>query len=147
MKIEIKQWEFKNNGESRKGYIDNKGNWVETGRKKQALLIMALTNAVSLLVAERMVSGLHFSGLLSLLVAAALFTVLNLSIKPVLQVAALPLTILTLGLFALVLNGFLLWLVVWLIPGCAVSGFGAAILASIVISICNMLIEWIIDRI
>lgn len=128
------------------GYIDNKGNWVNPGRNRQQLLIMALTNAVSLLVAERMVDGLHFSGLLSLLVAAALFTALNLSIKPVLQVAALPLTVLTLGVFALVLNGFMLWLVVWLIPGCYVSGFGAAIVASIVISICNMLIEWIIGR-
>lgn len=129
------------------GYIDNKGNYVEPGRKRQQLLIMALTNAVSLLVAERMVGGLYFSSLLALLVAAALFTVLNISIKPVLQLAALPLTVLTLGVFALVLNGFMLWLVVWLIPGCTVTSFGSAILASIVISICNMLIGWIIGRI
>ncbi|MBQ2888731.1 MAG: phage holin family protein, partial [Firmicutes bacterium] len=81
------------------------------------------------------------------LVAAALFTVLNISIKPVLQVAALPLTVLTMGLFALVLNGFMLWLAVWLIPGCTVSGFGAAILSSIVISLCNMLIGWIVAKI
>ncbi len=128
------------------GYIDNKGNYVNPKASRQQLLIMALTNAVSLLVAERMVGGLHFSSLFSLLVAALLFTVLNLSIKPVLQLAALPLTVLTLGLFALVLNGFMLWLVVWLIPGCHVMGFGAAILASIVISICNMLIGWIIGR-
>lgn len=128
------------------GYIDNKGNWVNPGGNRQQLLIMALTNAVSLLVAERMVGGLHFSSLLSLLVAAVLFTVLNLSIKPVLQLAALPLTVLTFGLFALVLNGFMLWLVVWLIPGCYVAGFGAAIFASVVISLCNMLIEWIISR-
>ena len=94
-----------------------------------------------------MVSGLHFSSLLSLLVAAVLFTLLNISIKPVLQLAALPLTVLTMGLFALILNGFMLWLVVWLIPGCTVSGFGAAIIASIVISLCNMLIGWVIGRI
>lgn len=147
MKIEINKWEYKSkDGDSMNGYIDNNGNWVSTRHSRQHLLILGLTNAVSLLVAERMVDGLHFAGLFSLLVAAALFTLLNLSIKPVLQVAALPLTLLTLGLFALVLNGFMLWLVVWLIPGCYVSGFGAAIVASIVISICNMCIEWMINR-
>lgn len=129
------------------GYIDNRGNYVDPGRNRQRLLIMALTNAVSLLVAERLVGGLYFSSLLALLVAAALFTALNISIKPVLQLAALPLTVLTLGIFALILNGFMLWLAVWLIPGCTVAGFGSAVLASIVISICNMLIGWIINAI
>ena len=129
------------------GYIDNKGNYVNPQNNRQQLLTVALTNALAMLVAERLVGGLHFESLLSLLVAAALFTVLNISIKPVLQVAALPLTVLTMGLFALVLNGFMLWLAVWLIPGCTVSGFGAAILASIVISLCNMLIGWIVAKI
>ncbi len=128
------------------GYIDNKGNYVKPTKSREQLLTIALTNAVAMLVAERLVSGLHFSSLLSVLVAAALFTALNLSIKPVLQLAALPLTLLTFGVFALVLNGFMLWLAVWLIPGCTVSGFGAAILASIVISLCNMLIGWIISK-
>ena len=129
------------------GYIDNRGNSVKPGRTREQLLTIALTNAVAMLVAERLVSGLHFASLLSVLVAAALFTALNMSIKPVLQLAALPLTVLTFGVFALVLNGFMLWLVVWLIPGCTVSGFGAAILASIVISLCNMLIGWIFSLI
>ncbi len=129
------------------GYIDNRGNYVKPGRTREQLLTIALTNAVAMLVAERLVSGLHFASLLSVLVAAALFTALNMSIKPVLQLAALPLTVLTFGVFALVLNGFMLWLVVWLIPGCTVSGFGAAILASIVISLCNMLIGWIFSLI
>ncbi|MBQ2887713.1 MAG: phage holin family protein, partial [Firmicutes bacterium] len=94
------------------GYIDNKGNYVNPRNNRQQLLTVALTNALAMLVAERLVGGLHFQSLLSLLVAAALFTVLNISIKPVLQVAALPLTVLTMGLFALVLNGFMLWLAV-----------------------------------
>lgn len=129
------------------GYIDNKGNYVNPRHDRQQLLTVALTNALAMLVAERLVGGLHFSSLLSLLVAAVMFTVLNISIKPVLQVAALPLTVLTMGLFALVLNGFMLWLAVWLIPGCTVSGFGAAILSSIVISLCNIVIGWIVAKI
>jgi putative membrane protein len=130
----------------KEGYIDNRGNYVRPGPDYQRLLMVALMNALAMLLAERMVSGLQFGSLLSLLLAALLFTVLNLSVKPVLQLAALPLTILTFGVFALVLNGFMLWLVVWLIPGCSVAGFGSAILASIVISLANLLITWIVGR-
>jgi len=130
----------------REGYIDNQGRYVRPGPDYQRLLLVALMNALAMLLAERLVSGLHFGSLLSLLLAAFLFTVLNLSVKPVLQLAALPLTILTFGVFALVLNGFMLWLVVWLIPGCEVAGFGSAIAASVVISLANTLITWIIGR-
>ena len=130
----------------RDGYIDNQGKYVRPGPDYQRLLIVAMMNALAMLLAERLVGSLSFGSLLSLLLAAFLFTVLNLSVKPVLQLAALPLTILTLGVFALVLNGFMLWLVVWLIPGCEVASFGAAILASVVISLANMLITWIIGR-
>ena len=122
----------------KEGYIDNRGNYVRPGPDYQRLLMVALMNALAMLLAERMVSGLQFGSLLSLLLAALLFTVL--------QLAALPLTILTFGVFALVLNGFMLWLVVWLIPGCSVAGFGSAILASIVISLANLLISWIVGR-
>jgi putative membrane protein len=128
------------------GYIDNKGNYVKPRRDKEELLIVALVNALAMLIADRVVAGLHFSGLISLLLAAVLFTALNLSIKPVLQIAALPLTVLTCGIFALILNGFMLWLVVWLIPGCTLASFGSAILGSIVISLANFLINWIIGR-
>ena len=130
----------------RDGYIDNRGNYVRPGPDYQRLLIVAMMNALAMLLAERLVGGLNFGSLLSLLLAAVLFTLLNLSVKPVLQLAALPLTILTFGVFALVLNGFMLWLVVWLIPGCSVAGFGSAIVASVVISLANTLISWIIGR-
>lgn len=128
------------------GYIDNRGRYVSPGPDYQRILTVALVNALAMLLAERLVSGFSFSSLLAVLLAALLFTVLNLSIKPVLQLAALPLTVLTFGVFALILNGFMLWLVAWLIPGCSVSSFGAAVLASIVISLANVLINWIISR-
>ena len=130
----------------RDGYIDNRGNYVRPGPDYQRLLMVAMVNALAMLLAERLVGGLNFGSLISLILAAFLFTVLNLSVKPVLQLAALPLTILTFGVFALVLNGFMLWIVVWLIPGCSVAGFGSAILASVVISLANTLITWIIGR-
>ncbi|MOA69903.1 Membrane protein of unknown function [compost metagenome] len=50
---------------------------------------------------------------------------------------SLPITILSLGLFLLVINGLMLWLVAALVPGISVLNFGWAILAAIVISLVN----------
>ena len=46
----------------REGYIDNHGNYVRPGPDYQRLLIVAMMNALAMLLAERLVSGLHFGG-------------------------------------------------------------------------------------
>ena len=44
----------------KEGYIDNRGNYVRPGPDYQRLLMVALMNALAMLLAERMVSGLQF---------------------------------------------------------------------------------------
>lgn len=67
------------------------------------------------------------------------------SLKPLITVISLPLTCLTVGLFQLVVNSFMLELASWLSvnllgSGISISGFGAALFGSIVVSIvCTML--------
>lgn len=69
----------------------------------------------------------------------------NSLVKPILSVISLPVTILTLGIFQLVINSLMLELagslsVNLLGAGIAVSGFGAAFIGGIVISImCSVL--------
>jgi putative membrane protein len=53
----------------------------------------------------------------------------------------LPLTILTLGLFLLVVNALMFWLVGALVPGFRISGFGAALLGSLLLTVLNILID------
>jgi putative membrane protein len=50
-------------------------------------------------------------------------------------ILTLPLTIVTLGLFALVLNGFMLYLVGSLVKGFSVHGFWAAVFGAILLSL------------
>jgi putative membrane protein len=57
--------------------------------------------------------------------------------RPILQVLSLPLTFITLGLFSFILNGILLWLASIIVPGFAMNGFLAFILAPIVLSFCS----------
>ena len=76
------------------------------------------------------------------LVTALLLGIVNAIIRPILVLLTLPLTLVTLGLFLLVINGLMLWLVSALVSGFHVSGFWGAVLGSILISI----VSWILSR-
>jgi putative membrane protein len=76
------------------------------------------------------------------LVAAFLLGIVNTILRPILVFITFPITLLTLGLFLLVINGLMLWLVSVLVRGFHVSGFWSAVLGSILISI----VSWILSR-
>jgi len=95
-------------------------------------LLRLAISAFGLWVAAAIVPGMNFSGTGSLFLAAFLLGFVNAFVRPVLFVLTLPLTIVTLGLFVLVLNGLMLALVAWLLPGFSLAGFGSAVLGAIV---------------
>ncbi|WP_084038981.1 phage holin family protein [Demequina sp. NBRC 110053] len=81
---------------------------------------------------------------LAFLALGAVIALLNAIVKPVLSVLALPITILTLGLFALVINWFILWLTAWIseqvdFVNLSIGGFWQTLLAALVISIASAL--------
>lgn len=103
-------------------------------------LIRLFVNAVALWVATRLVPGVTYSGeLVPLLGVALVFGLVNAFIRPVAKLLALPLIIVTLGIFALIVNGLMLWLTSSLSTslglGFHVSGFWAAVFGSLVVSI------------
>lgn len=65
--------------------------------------------------------------------------VLNTLIKPVLLILSLPVLILSLGLFLMVINAVILWLVSWITSGLdwglLINNFGTALLAALIISL------------
>ena len=79
--------------------------------------------------------GVEFRSAGSLIAAAFLLGIVNAFVRPLLVLLTLPFTILTLGLFLLVINGFMVALVAALIDGFVLRGFGSALLASIVVSV------------
>jgi putative membrane protein len=96
-----------------------------------------LGNAVALF-ATTIVPGIAFHGsLVTLLIAGALLGLFNLIVRPVALFLALPALILTLGLFYFVLNGILLWMASWFLPGYEVSGLLPGILGSLVMTVVN----------
>jgi putative membrane protein len=95
-----------------------------------------------LIIAYLLPNVIRVDGLLAALVAAFLLGIVNAIIRPILVILTFPLTILTFGLFLLVINGLMLWLVAVLVRGFYVNGFWGALFGSILISI----VSWILSR-
>jgi putative membrane protein len=102
------------------------------------LLHLFVVAAVMLLL-PRIIPGMVVTGWGPALLAALVLAVLNVLVKPLLFVITLPFTLLTLGLFLLVLNGIVLWLVSLCVPGFVFRTFGAAFLAALVLSVVGVL--------
>lgn len=91
-----------------------------------SFLLHIIGNAVGLYLAARFVQGVSWNGdLISLLAAAALLGILNVIIKPIVKILSAPLILLTLGLFIIIINFFILWLLQILIPVMIIQGFWA----------------------
>ncbi len=99
------------------------------------LVWMWAAAVAGLWVAEGLMDSVRFEGLASLLIAGLFLALANLTIKPLLMLVALPMTILSFGLMIPVINGLVLWAISFLVPGFAVSGFWAGVLAALVVSV------------
>lgn len=103
-------------------------------------MIRVLWNALLILALPYILPGVAVSGFLAAFITAVVLAVLNVLVKPVLIVLTLPVTVLSLGLFLFVINALLLMLASVIVPGFYVSGFGAALLFSFVLSLVNAII-------
>ncbi len=111
--------------------------------EKKSFFVSLLTTMVVLMATSAMVSGIHIQGLFTVLISALVIGFINAIIKPIFTILTLPFTILTFGLFLFVINGFMLLFAAAIVPGFYVSGLGAAIIGSIVISF----FTWVINQV
>jgi len=102
-----------------------------------------LINVVAILIIAHIAPGLiRVDGFLAALIAAILLGIVNTIIRPILVILTFPLTLLTFGLFLLVINALMLWLVSALLSGFSVNGFWGALFGSILISI----VSWLLSK-
>jgi putative membrane protein len=112
-------------------------------------VLRLVINAAALWVATRLVPGVTFTGGgVAFLGVALTFGVINAFIRPVAKILTFPLILLTLGLFALVVNGLMLWLTSSLSSslglGFHVTGFWPAFWGALVVSIVSTMLSLII---
>ena len=107
------------------------------------LLLTWLINAAALMALPFLMHSVTVDSLGAALVAALVLGLVNTVIRPVLVVLTLPVTLVSLGLFILIINALLFWLVAHVVPGFHVAGFWSAFLAAILYSV----ISWALSSI
>jgi putative membrane protein len=115
------------------------------------ILIRIVTTAIALWVATLIVGGIDLTTASTprkvgtLVAVAIVFGLINAFLKPIVKTLGCIFYILTLGLFALVVNGLLLWLASWtagrLNLPFHVSGFWPALWGAIVVGVVSWLLN------
>ncbi|MCZ8220825.1 MAG: phage holin family protein [Acidovorax sp.] len=105
------------------------------------LLLKWLLSAAALLFVAYIYSGVEVKSFSSALIAAFVIGLFNVVLRPVLVVLTLPVTIVTVGLFLFVINALMFWAAASVLDGFHVTGFGAALLGSLIYSVLGLLIE------
>lgn len=111
----------------------------------RGLLARLLLNTLALWVVSLVYPGVSFAreaGLLDYLVAGAVWGLANALLRPILLFLTLPLNLMTLGLFTLVVNGTVLYLVAR-VTALQVSGFGEALIGALILSLVSLLLSWL----
>ena len=103
--------------------------------------------ALALLLVAHLYPGVQVKSFGSALIAAFVLGLLNTLLRPVLVLLTLPVTVLSLGLFLFVINALMFWSAANLLDGFGVTGFSAALIGSLIYSLCGMLIDVLIERI
>jgi len=107
----------------------------------RALIQIAL-NGVAVLLAAKLVPGIHYTGSLPyLLVVGLVLGLINLLVKPIVTFFSLPAIVVTLGLFYLVINGAMLYLADALLANLTIDGCMPAILGGFVIALFNWVVR------
>jgi putative membrane protein len=97
--------------------------------------------SAALLFVANVYSGVAIVGFGAAMLAAFVLGLLNTLVRPLLVLLTLPVTVLTLGLFLFVINAAMFWSAARLLDGFAVRDFSAALIGSLIYSVCGLVID------
>jgi putative membrane protein len=110
------------------------------------IIVRWLLLAAALLLVAHLYPGVTVKSFTSALIAAFVLGLLNTLVRPLLVLLTLPVTLITLGLFLFVINALMFWAAAELLPGLSVTGFQAALIGSLLYSLCGMVIDVATER-
>ena len=102
-------------------------------------LLRVVISAIGVWLASALVPAVHVDSTQTLLLAGLLLGIVNAIVRPIAFILTLPITIVTLGLFLLVLNAAMVWLVGKILPGFHAPWFMPAFLTSVIV----WLVGWV----
>ena len=110
------------------------------------IFVRWLLLAAALLLVAQLYSGVQVTSFFAAMIAALVLGLFNTLLRPLLVLLTLPVTILTLGLFLFVINAVLFYLAASLLDGFHVAGFVAALIGSLLYSLCGLVIDAAMER-
>ncbi len=110
------------------------------------IIVRWLLLAAALLLVAHLYSGVVVASFGSAMIAALVLGLLNTLLRPLLVLLTLPVTVLTLGLFLFVINAAMFYFAASVLEGFSVTGFGAALIGSLIYSACGVVIDVAVER-
>ena len=114
--------------------------------RSMKMIVRWLLLAAALLLVANVYPGVVVSSFGSAMIAALVLGLLNTLLRPLLVLLTFPVTVLTLGLFLFVINALMFYFAASLLQGFNVTGFGAALIGSLIYSVCGIIIDAAMER-
>lgn len=105
-----------------------------------------IATALAVLIVAYLMKGVEVNDSVTALLVALVLGLLNNFVKPILVILTIPFTLVTLGLFLIVINVFIIYIVSEIVPGFHVSGWFTAFLFGLLVSFFTSIIESILGR-
>ncbi|KQW68725.1 phage holin family protein [Methylibium sp. Root1272] len=110
------------------------------------ILVRWLLLAAALLLVAHLYPGVVVQSFGAAMIAALVLGLFNAVLRPLLVLLTLPVTLLTLGLFLFVINALMFYFAASVLDGFSVRGFGAALVGSLIYSVCGLVIDAAMER-
>ena len=110
------------------------------------IIVRWLLLAAALLLVAYLYPGVTVKSFGAAMIAAFVLGLFNTLLRPILVLLTLPVTLITLGLFLFVINALMFYFAAALLAGFHVNGFFAALIGSLLYSLCGMVIDVAIER-
>ncbi len=110
-------------------------------------LVRWVVSSLGLWIAAGLLShSINYQNRLTVIIMAGLLlAVVNVIIKPIIVILSLPAILVTLGLFMIIVNGFMVFLVSKLYTSLEITSFWAAIVTGVIIGLVNYLVSAILE--
>lgn len=108
------------------------------------LLLLWVLSAVSLTIVANLLPGVRIRGFGTALVVAGVYGILYVLLYRILAIIAFIPMIMTFGLFAFVINAFLLFLTDKLVDDFRIDGFLTTLAAAVLLAILNSIWRWLL---
>jgi len=105
------------------------------------IIITFVANAIAFLAAGYFLTGFEITGSIAdFAIVIGILTLINLIVRPIIRLFLSPLILLTLGLFNIVINGFILYIIDIYFDNISISGLVTLLYATIILAVVNMLL-------